>query len=99
VTAEFAAVLPAVIVVLVVSMGAFHLAGEQLRLQGVAAGAARSFARGSSAGSLAGQVPGATLIEIRRGDLTCARASARASLGILVGFSLEASSCALGDGR
>jgi hypothetical protein len=99
VTAEFAAVLPAVIVVLAVAIGGLQLAGEQLRLQAVAAGAARSFARGDSALSVAGEVPGATIVRIPRGDLVCARAATQANLGILVGFTLAASSCALGDGQ
>src|SRR6202000_105631 len=76
VTAEFAAVLPAVIVVLAVAIGGLQLAGEQLRLQAVAARAARSFARGGSASSVVGEVPGATIVQLRRGDLVCARAAA-----------------------
>ncbi|HEX4443531.1 MAG TPA: TadE family type IV pilus minor pilin [Galbitalea sp.] len=99
VTAEFAAVLPAVIVVLAVAIGGLQVAGEQLRLQAAAAGAARLFARGESASSVAGEVPGATIAQVRRGDLVCARAVTQANLGILVGFTLEASSCALGAGR
>ena len=99
VTAEFAAVIPAVIVVLAVAIGGLQLAGEQLRLQAAAAGAARSFARGESASSVAGEVPGATIIQLRRGDLVCARAAAQANLGILVGFTLAANSCALGEGQ
>jgi hypothetical protein len=101
VTAEFAAVFPAVILVLVVALGSVQLAGEQLRLQAAVAGAARLMGRGDAdAGRTVREVsPAATLVESRHGDLVCVRATVPANLGILVGITVSASSCALNDGQ
>lgn len=100
-TAEFAAVVPAVILVLAVALGSLQLAGEQLRLQAAVASAARSLGRGDAdaASAVRDVSPHATLVHSMRGDLVCARASVPANLGILVGITLSASACALGDGQ
>ena len=99
-TAEFAAVVPAVVLLLACCLAALQIAGQQLRLQDAAADVARSVARGGST-SAAGQVPGVGVSITNRGDLVCARlsASSRSPVGTLLGLTLSASSCALGDGR
>jgi Flp pilus assembly protein TadG len=99
VTAEFAAVLPAVVLVLAVALGAMQLAGEQLRLQGATADAARLLGRGDPGATARVQqvAVDAQLSESRQGDLVCAEARAPVSLGILIGITLSASACALDD--
>jgi hypothetical protein len=101
VTAEFAAVLPAIVLVLGCALGAMQLATEQLRLQGADANAARLLGRGDpGAGGLVAAVnPRATLVIHSSGDLICADASAPASIGILLGITLAASACALNDAQ
>ena len=105
VTAEFAMVLPAVILVLACCLASVQLAGQQVRLQDAAADAARAISRGDSAGAAASRaaaaVPGATLATSTRGDMVCAHLTTRSSspLGTILGVRLSASSCALGGGR
>jgi hypothetical protein len=91
VTAEFAVAIPAVVLVLACCLGALRLDGEQLQLQATAAAAARALSRGDAAPATA-----ATLVRADRGDLVCVRASASASLGVIGGLDLSATSCALG---
>lgn len=97
--------IPAVVLVLALCLSGMQLAGTQLRLQQVAAGAARSVARGEgleAAGRMAHQLaPGATLSEEGRGSIVCVRASAPASVmrGVLGIVPLSARSCALAGGR
>lgn len=100
VTAEFAAVIPAVVLVLIVALSAAQLAGEQLRLQSAVAEVARSVGRGGAEDSAPlRQVSGsATATVSGRGDLVCARGVAPVTFGILVGLTLSATSCALDDG-
>jgi len=99
VTAEFAAVVPAVILLLACCLAALQIAGQQLRLQDAAADVSRSIARGGG-GSEAARV-GAAVSVTQNGDLVCARLSARSRspAGVLLGLTLSASSCALGDGK
>ena len=104
ITAEFAAVLPAVILVLAGCLSCVQVAGQQLRLQDAAADAARVVARGegqAAAAALAARlVPEASLSQSSDGDLVCVRLAApSAPFGILLGITLGASSCALGGGR
>jgi Flp pilus assembly protein TadG len=105
VTAEFAAVLPAVVLVLALCLASLQMATAQLRLQDASADAARSLGRGDPPGTaaarLARAVAGATLTQSRRGDLVCAEASARSpgGTGALFGLTLRAVSCALDGGR
>ena len=100
VTAEFAAIVPAVVLLLACCLACLQIAGQQLRLQDAAADVARSAARGGST-SAAGQAPGATVVITSRGELVCANLSARSRspAGTLLGLTLTASSCALGGGR
>ncbi|MES2170793.1 MAG: hypothetical protein V4479_08735 [Actinomycetota bacterium] len=90
-TAEFAVVIPAVMVVLACCLGGMRLAGEQLQLQATAAAAARAVSRGDAAPTTA-----ATLLRADRGDLVCVTASTSVTLGIIGGLHLEATSCAAG---
>jgi Flp pilus assembly protein TadG len=91
VTAEFAVVIPAVIVVLACCLGGMRLAAEQLELQATAAAAARAESRGDAAPATA-----ATIVRADRGDLVCVTASTSTSLGLLGAVDLKATSCALG---
>lgn len=90
VTAEFAAVVPAVMLVLAAALGGMQLCSQQLRLQDAAAVTARSLARGDPAPAF----PGASLSTHRQGDLVCARLSLPPRLPLLV--EVSAQSCALG---
>jgi len=102
VTAEFAVLIPAVIVVLACCLGGLRLAGDQLRLQDAAGMAARTIARGESVGLAASRaaslVPGAAISSTARGDLDCVVATASGSLGagLFGAVTLSARSCALG---
>ncbi|MCU1404020.1 MAG: hypothetical protein JWQ43_323 [Glaciihabitans sp.] len=105
VTAEFAAVIPAVLLVLVACLGSLQVAGSQLRLQDAAAGVSRSLARGEAPAvasiRLHQLVPGAELTVHTRGDLLCVDATVWPSggFGQLVHLQLSASSCAMTNGR
>jgi TadE-like protein len=99
VTAEFAAVVPAVILLLAIALGGIRLAGEQLQLQSAAQQASRLTARGEpgAAATVLRVASGATVSGTESGDLVCVRARAPAALGILVGITLSASGCALDE--
>ncbi|WP_411700533.1 TadE family type IV pilus minor pilin [Conyzicola sp.] len=99
VTAEFAAVVPAIVLLLACCLAGLQIAGQQLRLQDAAADVSRSVARGGGSGQAA-QV-GASVSVTQSGDLVCARLSARSRspAGTLLGLTLTASSCALGGGK
>jgi len=101
VTAEFAVTLPAVVLVLAACLSGMRLAGDQLRVQDAAAVAARAAARGGDAGVASRLIPGSTTTRADRDGLVCVRVSLPAAdpLGALAGFTLTASSCALGGGR
>lgn len=101
VTAEFATVAPAVVLVLAFCLAGMQLTAQQLRLQDAAATAARSVARGDSVGPASGLVPGARLTVVRRGDLVCVTASTNGATasGLLGAIPVGASSCALDGGR
>lgn len=88
-TAEFAAVIPAVMLVLAGSMLCLQLASQQLRLQDAAAVTARALARGDAAPSYAG----ATRTTSHSGDLLCATLRLAARPPVFV--ELAAQSCAL----
>ncbi len=91
ITAEFVAVVPAVMVILACCLGGMRLAGEQLRLQDAAGVAARATARGDPL-----PATGFTLVRHDRGDLVCVTASATERLGLLGAIGLKGVSCALG---
>ena len=93
VTAEFAAVIPAVLLVLACCLAGLQLAGQQLRLQDAAAVTARALARGDSAPAY----PGATVTTRVDEQLLCARLGA-ASGAPLIPLQLTAESCALKGG-
>ncbi|WP_174777003.1 TadE family type IV pilus minor pilin [Cryobacterium lactosi] len=101
ITAEFAAALPAVLVVLALCLGAVQVMGQQVRMSDAAAYMARLLARGDGAGSatglLAAVAPGAVLAEERQGEFVCARLSAPSAFApfAAAGLTLGARSCAL----
>src|SRR5690606_22189793 len=98
--AEFAVVVPAVVLVLACCLAALHLATQQLRLQDAAALTARSVARGEPP-RIDRLVAGATARVESRGNLVCviAQAPGPAAAGWLGSLTIGASSCALGQGR
>ena len=99
VTAEFATVVPAVMLVLACCLGGLQLAGQQLRLQDAAATASRSLARGEGVGAatarVAQLVSGATLIRNDRVGMVCVRLLAPGPAGPFAALTVGASSCAL----
>lgn len=104
VTAEFAVVIPAVMLVLACCLGAVQVVGQQVRLTDAAADAARALARGEGADRAAAlarrAVGGASLGSERRGEFVCARLSAPSAFGpfAAVGLTVSARSCALAGG-
>ncbi len=104
VTAEFATVIPAVMLVLACCLGAVQVVGQQVRLTDAAADAARALARGDGAdraADLARQsVGGASLTTEQRGEFVCARLSVPSAFGPFAAFGLtvKAGSCALAGG-
>ena len=104
VTAEFAAVVPAVILLLACALVCVQLGAQQVMLQDAAADAARSLGRGDPRSVAAAQaalsVPGARLAASTTGDLVCATltATSRSPIAGLLGVRLRARSCALDGG-
>lgn len=104
VTAEFAAVIPAVILILAFGLTSLQLAGQQVRLQDAAADAARILGRGDSpalATSVARRAAaGARITTSHPSGLVCAtvRAPAPSPVGTVLGLTLAATSCALDAG-
>ena len=104
VTAEFAAVVPAVILLLACALVCVQLGAQQVMLQDAAADAARALGRGEPAAAAAAHVaramPGARLAAGASGDLICATVTAtpRGSIAALLGATLRARSCALAGG-
>ena len=89
ITAEFAVVIPAVMLVLAGSLVCLQLGSQQLRLQDAAAVTARALARGDAAPTY----EGASRSTSTQGDLLCARLSLPAQPPLFV--PLSAQSCAL----
>ena len=104
VTAEFAMVIPAVVLVLGCCLGAISVVGQQVRVTDAAAGAARALGRGESADAVtalvSGMVPGATLGSESHGEFVCATLSMPSRVGpfALVGVTVTAVSCAPAGG-
>ena len=98
VTAEFAAVVPAVLLMLACCLAGIQITGQQVRLQDAAADVSRSVARGG--GTAAAAQVGASVAVVDRGDLVCATLSARSRpiVGGALSITLTASSCALAGG-
>lgn len=105
VTAEFAAVIPAVLLILACCLGAIQVIGQQVRMTDAAADGARLLGRGESLGAagsrVAQSVDGVELATDHNGDFVCLRLSAPASFGpaALVGVTITARGCALDGGR
>ncbi|WP_083710062.1 TadE family type IV pilus minor pilin [Leifsonia sp. ALI-44-B] len=103
--AEFAVTMPAVLLVLAMTVGALGAAAHQVRLADAAADAARALGRGESAaaaGALAARVaPGSQLATSTDGELVCAEVAKAWALpgGRATGIRLVAYACALGGGR
>ena len=102
-TAEFATVIPAVLLVLACCLGGVQLAGQQLRLQDAAATAARSLARGDGVGAASAQVAqlvaGASLSRSDRGGMVCVRVNSPGPAGPFAAITVTAEGCALAAGR
>lgn len=99
VTAEFAVVLPAVVLVVLVGVAALGAGARVVRLQDAAADAARLVARGEAverAYSVVAAAGGSARVETR-GDLVCVVASAPVPLALPIP-ELSATSCALAGG-
>ena len=88
-TAEFAAVIPAVMLVLAGALVCLQLGSQQLRLHDAAAVTARALARGDTAPAY----EGATRATSQSGDLLCATLSLAARPPLFV--QLSAQSCAI----
>lgn len=103
VTGELAIALPAVVLVLLLGVGALGAASRQVVLQDAAADAARLLGRGEAGGDAAAvvrrAVPGASMASSARGDLVCVSASVDLTIGTAIRVPLRASSCALDGGR
>ena len=101
-TAEFAVVVPAVVLVVVLTAGGLAAAGRQVRLEHGVAQAARLAARGESDARVADVVAavagGAVDGIVVEGDLVCVSASAPARVPLPL-QDLRARSCALSGGR
>lgn len=100
ITAEFAVVLPAVLLVLVLCVGSASVSVQRIVVQSAAAAAARAAARGESGGSAqeAASRAGGGSVSIRRdGDFVCATVTADASFAAArtVGIRISGRSCAL----
>ncbi|BDZ51636.1 hypothetical protein GCM10025867_38770 [Frondihabitans sucicola] len=97
VTAEFAVVLPAVLLVVAAALGVLGLATDAIRLADAAGVAARAAGRGDDAlmgAAVAALSPGAS-VEVTRGALVCVRLTLSANLGPLSrAVPLSAQSCA-----
>jgi hypothetical protein len=100
VSAEFAAALPAVVLLLGLALGSLTVGAHSVRLQDAAGLAARALARGeaqSAAQTMAGALaPGAQLARTDRSRLVCVQLTARAP-GLLSAVELKAESCALAE--
>jgi len=100
--AELALALPAVVLTLLLGVGALAAASQQVALQDATADAARLLGRGESVAAAYATVT-ASISDARvsnevRGDLTCVSASVEAKVGHIINIPLTASSCALGGG-
>ena len=99
-TAEFAVVLPAVVLVIALTIGGLAAAGRQVRLEHGAAQAVRLAARGESdvrVGAIVATIAGGSIDSVSRdGALVCVVASAPAGVPLPLP-DLRARACALGE--
>lgn len=102
VTAEFALAMPAVILALVVAVGALSAAAAQAGLQDTVADAARLVARGESTDrvtEIVGTLGDGIRLRVTRADgLVCVVGDRELSIGNLITIPLQARSCALDGG-
>lgn len=101
VAAELAVALPAVLLALLLGVGALHAAATQVALQDASADAARLLGRGESAARAAAvvtAVDGAVMATHGGGDVVCVTASIQTRIGWLISIPLRADSCALTGG-
>lgn len=100
VTAEFAAVIPAVMLVLALCMWGLHAAALQVRVTDAAADAARILARGDDLSTAQQRVShlvrGASVSSATEDVFVCATVSSRTAT---VPLTVSARSCALKGGR
>lgn len=102
VTAEFAALVPAVLLVLAFCLGGVQLVAQQVRLTDAAADAARSIARGDGRAQAANRVRtsvgDARMTTHSEGDFVCVGLVSEAAFapGAAVGMTVGAHGCALG---
>lgn len=98
VTAEFAVVVPAVVLIVALTAGTLSASGRQVRLEQAAAQAARLVARGEEAeraSAVVAAIAGTAATRVRAdGDLVCVDVTAAAA-GPLPLPPLRATSCAL----
>ncbi|MGO2520745.1 MAG: TadE family type IV pilus minor pilin [Microbacterium sp.] len=103
VAAELALALPAVVLTLLLGVGALSAAAQQVTLQDATADAARLLGRGESVAAanavVAASASNARVSHELRGDLTCVSAHVEISVGRIISIPLTASSCALSGGR
>lgn len=93
VAAEFVVVLPTVILILAISMGALSAAVERIRLVSIAAGVARALARAEPIENVrqiySSQLAGRKLVISQQGELICARVGLSLKLLGLPDFDLR----------
>jgi Flp pilus assembly protein TadG len=102
VTAEFAAVIPAVLLVLAFGLGAIEVVVQQARLTDAAADGARSLARGDASGTMQARMSeavGAAEVHVRRADDFVCLSLAQPAVGpaALTGLTVHGAGCALSD--
>lgn len=102
VAAELALALPAVVLTLLLGVGALGAAAKLVTLQDGAADAARLLGRGESDGiaraAVAAAAGAASMSSEARGEFVCVHVQADAQVGRLISIPLAASSCALAGG-
>lgn len=102
VAAELALALPAVVLTLLLGVGALGAAAQQVSLQDAVADAARLLGRGESdvaaRAAVAATADGARVSSESRGEFICVSARIDAQIGRLISIPLTASSCALSGG-
>ncbi|MFS0854698.1 TadE family type IV pilus minor pilin [Microbacterium sp. 179-I 3D4 NHS] len=100
--AELAVALPAVVLVVLLGVGALGGAARQVALQDAAADAARLLGRGEdasvAAAAVARAVPGARMSSGVAAETVCVTARSEVAIGRLLSMPLEATSCALDGG-
>lgn len=100
--AEFAIVLPAIMLIVIVGVSATAAQAQRVLLQDAVADAARLIARGDDAeradALIAEAVPGATMSIGAESDLVCVTASVPVAIVPTISVTVSARACALGGG-